>query len=58
MSKKCIICDESAEFCIKDSSEYYCAECAKEQFSDLDLLVKVEEQAKALKEALVEEKLE
>ena len=32
----------------------YCQECAEENFSDLDLLVKVEEEAQRLKEFLKE----
>ena len=52
MPKKCIICGKEAEFAIKGSNESYCEECAKEHFSDLSLLVKVEEQAKALKDLI------
>jgi hypothetical protein len=54
MSKKCIICDAPAEFCIKDSSECYCSACAKDQFDDISYLVKVEEEAQKLKEAVIE----
>jgi len=43
MAKKCIICGNQAEFCIKGSSECYCPECAEEQFGDLDMLIKIEE---------------
>ena len=50
MGKKCTICDDPAEFCIKNSSECYCKECAEEHFSDVSLLIKVEEQAKRIKE--------
>lgn len=57
MTKKCIICNGPAEFCIKDSSECYCSDCAKEQFSDLSFLIKVEEAAKRIKN-LVDEKIE
>ena len=57
MPKKCIICDKKAEFAIKDSNESYCKECAEEHFSDLSLLVKVEEQAKALKQLINSKKL-
>jgi len=49
MPKKCIICEAQAEFCIKDSSECYCKECAVEHFADLELLQKIEEDAAALK---------
>lgn len=52
MPKKCIICDEEAEFKIKDSNEYYCQECAEESFADLKVLQKVEEAAQQLKEII------
>ncbi|MFA5142366.1 MAG: hypothetical protein WC471_05340 [Candidatus Woesearchaeota archaeon] len=52
MVKKCIICDKEAELCIKDSSECYCTECAKEQFEDTSYLVNVEDETKKLKEAV------
>lgn len=54
MAKKCIICGDGASFLIKGTSDYYCEECAKESFSDLKLLQKVEEQAQKIKE-MVEE---
>ena len=54
MVKKCIICSEEATHKIKDTSDYYCEECAKENFSDLDLLVTVEEEAQRLKQILKE----
>ncbi|RMF55555.1 hypothetical protein D6745_01790 [Candidatus Woesearchaeota archaeon] len=53
--KKCIICDKPAEFSVKGSSAYYCVDCAKENFANLDLLQRVEEQAKKLKEAIKEQ---
>ena len=54
MVKKCIICEAEAVYKIKDNSDFYCQECAEENFSDLDLLVKVEEEAQRLKEFLKE----
>lgn len=54
MGKKCIICGEQAEFKIKDSNEFYCLDCAKEHFSDISFLVKVEEEAQKLKEVIKE----
>lgn len=54
MGKKCIICNEEAKYTIKGSSEYYCGECAEENFSDIDLLQKVDEQAKIIKELIKE----
>ena len=52
MSKKCIICNDPAEYKIKDSLDYYCADCAIENFSDISVLVKVEEEAQRLKQFL------
>jgi hypothetical protein len=49
MVKKCIICDEEAILKIKDTSDYYCQECAEENFADLSMLIKVEEEAQKLK---------
>ena len=43
MGKKCLICSGVAEYAIKDTSDFYCKECAEEQFGDLSLLVKIEE---------------
>ena len=54
MVKRCIICSEEARFKIKDTSDYYCKECAEENFNDLNLLVTMEEEAKRLKEYLKE----
>jgi len=54
MNKKCIICGEEAKYMIKGTSEYYCEECAMENFSDIDLLVKVEDIAQKLKKKLDE----
>jgi hypothetical protein len=52
MEKKCIICEDNAEFRIKDGREFYCNDCAVMQFGDIALLVKIEEQAKNLKKYL------
>ncbi len=43
--KQCIICDEPAKYKIKDTSDYYCKECAQENFSDIEMLVVVEDDA-------------
>jgi hypothetical protein len=56
MVKKCVDCDNEAKFKIKDTSEYYCQECAEEHFSDLTLLVKLEEEAIKLKKFLDDKK--
>ena len=55
MGKKCIICEDEAKYLIKDTSDYYCEECANESFGDLSVLVSVEEQAKKIKQ-MIEEK--
>lgn len=58
MTKKCIVCTEEAAYKIKDTSDYYCSECAQEHFADLTLLVKVEEEAQRLKEFLEQKEKE
>jgi len=51
MAKKCIICNEiEAIYRIKDTSDYYCQDCAEENFADTSILLKVEEEAQRLKE--------
>lgn len=57
MPKKCIICNQEAIFCIKDSSDYYCEECANENFSDISYLQRIEEIAQNLKK-VVDEKID
>jgi hypothetical protein len=52
MPKKCIICGVEAKFCIKDTSDFYCEECAKENFSEIELLEKLEDRAKKLKKLI------
>ena len=54
MAKKCIVCDVDASYKIKDTSDYYCKVCAEENFSDLNLLITIEEEAQRLKEFLRE----
>ena len=44
MKKKCTVCSEEASYNIKDTSEFYCLECAEENFGDLDLLIKLDDQ--------------
>ena len=58
MGKKCIICGEEAMYNIKNSSEFYCEDCAKEHFSDISVLVSVEKQAKAIKKMIENKTLE
>ena len=52
--KKCIVCGKEAKFCIKDCAECYCEECAKENFSDLSYLQRIEEKAQKLKKLIDE----
>ncbi len=54
MTKKCIVCAAEAVYKIKDSADYYCLACAEENFSDLSLLVAVEDEAHKLKKFLAE----
>jgi len=56
MTKHCIICNDPATLKIKDTPDYYCQNCAEENFADLSMLVKVEEEAQKLKE-FVKEKI-
>ncbi|MEK6950487.1 MAG: hypothetical protein AABX13_02070 [Nanoarchaeota archaeon] len=55
MGKKCIICEIEAVYKIKDTADFYCEECAQDNFNDLTLLVKVEEEAQRLKQLVEEE---
>ena len=50
MSKKCILCDDEAEFAVKGTNNFYCRDCASEQFGDLGLLQKISEERKVSKE--------
>lgn len=57
MAKKCTLCDAEARYMVKDSSEYYCDECALENFSDVGVLQPIENIDKK-SERLVEQKEE
>ncbi|MFH1440080.1 MAG: hypothetical protein ABIG89_05920 [Candidatus Woesearchaeota archaeon] len=57
MGKRCTICGKDAQFAIKDTSDYYCEECAEENFGDVSMLVAVEEKAQKLK-AMLDNKIE
>jgi hypothetical protein len=48
MPKKCIICNEKAVFAIKGTSDFYCENCAEENFDDLTCLEKIKEHEGAL----------
>ena len=56
MPKKCIICEKPATFKIKNTLDFYCSICADENFADLTMLLKLEEEAKLLKK-VIDEKL-
>ena len=56
MPKKCIICGKEAKFYIKGTNDYYCEECAQENFSDLSLLVSIESQVSKIKN-IIDEKV-
>ncbi len=43
MNKRCTLCEERAEYAIKNTNDYYCRECAEELFDNVSCLVKVEE---------------
>ena len=49
MVKKCIVCEADASYKIKDTSEFYCDECAEEHFADVkNTLLKLEEEVQQL----------
>ncbi len=52
MAKRCIICNKEAHYRVKDTPDFYCEECAEENFGDITMLVNVEEEAQRLKEFL------
>ena len=58
MPKKCILCGDPAKYSVKGTSDYYCEECATENFADVALLVRVEDIARKLKERLDEIKVD
>jgi ribosomal protein L37AE/L43A len=39
--KRCTMCNNTGQYHIKASSDYYCRECAKEYFGNLSYLEKV-----------------
>ena len=58
MPKKCMMCENEAEYCIKGCPESYCKECAVEQFQDVDYLQKIEELEIKRKLILVDDAIE
>ena len=57
MGKKCTLCGSAARYSVKDSSEYYCDECAIDNFSDVGVLQPLEEETKKV-QRMVEESIE
>jgi len=55
MAKKCIICSKEATLCIKDTSDYYCQECAEDNFEDLSYLAKIEEIKLSMIDSLIDD---
>jgi len=53
---KCVICGEDAKYKVKDTTNYYCEECAIEYFGDITLLVKLEPDVVKIKE-IIEKKI-
>lgn len=45
-----MICNEEAKYKIKDTLDFYCQSCAEENFADISVLVKSEEETHTLKE--------
>jgi len=41
--KKCVVCDEFAEFLIKGTNDTYCKGCAEDSFADISYLEKLEQ---------------
>jgi len=56
--KKCVLCTNKAVFAVKDSSEFYCEECALENFSDIDVLTRLEEPKQENKEPSLQDQIE
>lgn len=40
-NKKCVICFKAAKYLLKGTNNYYCKDCALENFSDLKHLKKI-----------------
>lgn len=50
MNKKCIFCEDKAQYAIKNTKDYYCTDCASEQFGDLSYLISIDKTLKQQKE--------
>ncbi len=42
--KKCVVCEEQAFLRIKDTSDYYCKECAEDNFEDISVLLRISDE--------------
>ncbi len=56
--KKCVLCSNPAVFAVKDTSEYYCEDCALENFADVGSLSRIDEPKKPIEEKSVQEQIE
>jgi hypothetical protein len=52
MNKKCILCEDPAQLAIKATNDYYCKECAEDQFNDISCLVSLEENFAPVEDAV------
>jgi len=52
--KKCLICEEEAKFAIKSTNDYYCEECAQDQFGDISYLLKIEEATQQQEKSVID----
>ena len=52
--KKCLICEEEAKFAIKHTKDYYCEECAQDQFGDISYLLKIEEATQQQEKSVID----
>jgi len=44
MKKKCLVCRAEAFYLMKNTANFYCQDCAEENFADLEMLVKIEDE--------------
>ena len=48
------MCEKNADLMIKGTSDFYCRECAVEQFGNIEVLVSVDDEANRLKKKVDE----
>ena len=54
MEKVCIICDKKADYLVRGTNNAYCADHAKEFFSDTSYLSTIKDEANRLKQMIDE----